>query len=289
MVEQGKRSPTSQPPQTTLAGKTALVTGSTRGIGRATALELARAGANVVINYRGSAEAAHDVQALIEEQGGKAIAIGADVSQSAEIDRLFTTIGETFGAVDILVNNAGLTRDNLLLRISEADWDAVLATNLKSTYLCAKAALRGMLRARWGRIVNVSSIVGIAGNAGQTNYAAAKAGVIALTKSLAQEVGSRGITVNAVAPGFIETEMTAHLPEAQRQRMLDHVALGRAGTPEDVAAVIGFLCTPAAGYVTGQVLVVDGGMGLERSAVRWKQNNWAQCALPDRCWRRLSR
>lgn len=262
MVEQGKRGHASQPPQTTLAGKTALVTGSTRGIGRATALELARSGANVVVNYRGSAEAAHDVQSLIEEQGGKAIAIGADVSQSAEIDRLFATIGETFGAVDILVNNAGLTRDNLLMRISEADWDVVLATNLKSTYLCAKAALRGMLRARWGRIVNVSSIVGIAGNAGQTNYAAAKAGVIALTKSLAQEVGSRGITVNAVAPGFIETEMTANLPEALRQRMLDHVALGRAGTPEDVAAVISFLCTPAAGYVTGQVLVVDGGMGL---------------------------
>lgn len=262
MVEQGQQGRTSQPLQTTLAGKTALVTGSTRGIGRATALELARLGANIVINYRGSAEAAREVQALIEGRGGKAIAIAADVSQSAEVDRLFAAIGETFGAVDMLVNNAGLTRDNLLLRISEADWDAVLATNLKSAYLCAKAALRGMLRARWGRIVNVSSIVGIAGNAGQTNYAAAKAGVIALTKSLAQEVGSRGITVNAVAPGFIETEMTASLPEALRRRMLDHVALGRAGTPEDVAAVISFLCTPAAGYITGQVLVVDGGMGL---------------------------
>lgn len=261
-MEQGERGQMGQSPQTTLAGKTALVTGSTRGIGRATALELARLGANVVVNYRSSAEAAQEVQALIEGQGGKAIAIGADVSQGAEIDQLFTTIAGTFGGVDILVNNAGLTRDNLLMRISEADWDAVLDTNLKSTYLCVKAALRGMLKARWGRIVNVSSIVGITGNAGQANYAAAKAGVIALTRSLAQEVGSRGITVNAVAPGFIETEMTANLPEALRQRMLDHVALGRVGKPEDVAAVIGFLCTPAAGYVTGQVIVVDGGMGL---------------------------
>ncbi|HEY7347677.1 MAG TPA: 3-oxoacyl-[acyl-carrier-protein] reductase [Ktedonobacterales bacterium] len=261
-MEQGKRGSTGQPSPTTLAGKTALVTGGSRGIGRATALELARLGANVVVNYRGNAEAAREVQALIEEQGGKALAIRADVSQSAEIDRLFATIAETFGAVEILVNNAGLTRDNLLMRISEADWDAVLTTNLKSTYLCARAALRGMLKARWGRIVNVSSVVGIAGNAGQANYAAAKAGVIALTKSLAQEVGSRNITVNAVAPGFIETEMTAHLPEALRQRMLDHVALGRVGTPEDVSAVISFLCTPAAGYVTGQVLVIDGGMGL---------------------------
>ena len=251
-----------QPPRSPLAGKIALVTGGSRGIGRATALELARLGARVVINYRGNVEAAHEAQALIEGQGGKALAIGADVSQSAEIERLFARITETFGPVDILVNNAGLTRDNLLMRIGEADWDAVMATNLKSAYLCSKAALRGMLRARWGRIVNVASIVGIIGNAGQANYAAAKAGVIALTKSLAQEVGSRGITVNAVAPGFIETEMTAHLPEALRTRMLEHVALGRLGAPEDVAPLIGFLCLPAAAYITGQVIVVDGGMGL---------------------------
>ena len=261
-MDQGARGSLSQSPRGPLAGKTALVTGSARGIGRATALELARLGAQIVVNYRGSQEAAREVQALIESQGGKALAIGADVSQSAEIERLFARIAETFGTVDILVNNAGLTRDNLLLRISEADWDAVLATNLKSSYLCAKAALRGMLKVRWGRIVNVASIVGITGNAGQANYSAAKAGVIGLTKSLAQEVGSRNITVNAVAPGFIETEMTAHLPDVLRQRMLEHVALGRVGTPEDVARVIAFLCTPAAGYVTGQVLVVDGGMGL---------------------------
>lgn len=261
MTEQGEGSQTGQTPQMVLAGKTALVTGGSRGIGRATALELARLGARVAVNYRGSAEAAHEVQTLIEARGGKAIAVAADVSQSADIDRLFATIAEAFGSVDILVNNAGLTRDNLLIRLSEADWDAVLTTNLKAAYLCAKAALRGMLKARWGRIVNVSSMAGIVGNAGQANYAAAKAGVIALTKSLAQEVGSRGITVNAVAPGLIETEMIAHLPETLRQQMLSHVALGRIGTPEDVAAVISFLCTPAAGYVTGQVVIVDGGMG----------------------------
>ncbi len=260
-MDQGERGQIGQTLPMTLAGKTALVTGGSRGIGRATALELARLGAGVVINYRGSEGAAREAQALIEGQHGKAIAIAADVSQSAEIDRLFARIAEAFGAVDILVNNAGLTRDTLLMRMSEADWDAVLTTNLKSTYLCSKAALRGMLKARWGRIVNVSSLAGLVGNAGQTNYAAAKAGVIALSKSLAQEVGSRGITVNAVAPGLIETEMVAHLSEELRQQILSHVALGRIGTPEDVAAVIGFLCTPAAGYVTGQVLVVDGGMG----------------------------
>lgn len=257
-MEQGERGQVSPTP---LAGKTALITGGSRGIGRATALELARMGANVVVNYRGNAEAANEVQSLIEERGGKAIAVGADVGQSAEIDRLFATATQTFGNVDILVNNAGLTRDTLLMRMSEADWDAVLDTNLKSAFLCAKAALRGMLKARWGRIVNVSSLAGLVGNAGQTNYAAAKAGVIALSKSLAQEVGSRGITVNAVAPGLIETEMVAHLSEELRQQILSHVALGRIGTPEDVAAVICFLCTPAAAYVTGQVLVVDGGMG----------------------------
>lgn len=261
-MEQAERAPAGPSPAGVLAGKTALVTGSSRGIGRATSLELARLGARVVVNYRGSEDAAHEVQQVIEAQGGKAIAVGADVSQSAEIEKLFAVIAERFGSVDILVNNAGQTRDNLLMRISEADWDAVLTTNLKSTYLCSKAALRGMLKARWGRIVNVSSIVGITGNAGQANYSAAKAGVIALTKSLAQEIGSRGITVNAVAPGFIETEMTTHLPEALRSRMLEHVALGRIGTPEDVASVIAFLCTPAAGYITGQTLVVDGGMGL---------------------------
>ena len=261
-MEQGERGFAGQAPLAPLAGKTALVTGSARGIGRATALELARLGAKVVVNYRGSEDAARQTQQLIEQQGGKALAVGADVSQSAEVDRLFVASTRAFGNVDILVNNAGMTRDNLLLRMSEADWDAVLTTNLKSAYLCSKAAVRGMLKARWGRIVNVSSVAGIAGNPGQTNYSAAKAGMIALTKSLAQEVGSRGITVNAVAPGLVETEMTAYLDEAQRKRMLDHVALRRVGTPEDVAGVIAFLCSPAAAYITGQVVVVDGGMGL---------------------------
>ncbi len=260
-MKQGERDPAGGS-AALLAGKTALVTGSTRGIGRAAALELARLGARVVINYRESKEAANEVLQHIEQQGGKALALKADVGKSADVEQLFAELTHTFGGVDILVNNAGLTRDNLLMRITEADWDIVLNTNLKSAYLCSKLAVRSMLKARWGRIINVSSVAGIAGNPGQTNYSAAKAGMIAFTKSLAQEVGSRGITVNAVAPGLVETELIGHLDEAARQRLLDHVALRRIGTPEDIAGVIAFLCTPAADYITGQVLVVDGGMGL---------------------------
>jgi 3-oxoacyl-[acyl-carrier protein] reductase len=261
-MKQGEHDPASGGASAILAGKTALVTGSTRGIGRAAALELARMGARVVINYRESQDAANAVLQQIEQQGGKALALKADVGKSADVEELFARITQTLGGVDILVNNAGLTRDNLLMRVSEADWDMVLNTNLKSAYLCSKAAVRSMLKARWGRIINISSVAGIAGNPGQTNYSAAKAGMIAFTKSLAQEVGSRGITVNAVAPGLIETELIAHLDEAARKRLLDHVALRRIGTPEDIAGVIAFLCTPAADYITGQVLVVDGGMGL---------------------------
>lgn len=261
-MKQGERDPASGGSSANLAGKTALVTGSTRGIGRAAAIGLARMGAQVVINYRESQDAARAVLQQIEQEGGKALALRADVGKSADVEQLFAGIAQAFGGVDILVNNAGLTRDNLLMRVSEADWDIVLNTNLKSAYLCSKAAVRSMLKARWGRIINVSSVAGIAGNPGQTNYAAAKAGMIAFTKSLAQEVGSRGITVNAVAPGLVETELIAHLDEAARKRLLDHVALRRIGTPEDIAGVIAFLCTPAADYITGQVLVVDGGMGL---------------------------
>ncbi len=261
-MKQGERDPASGGASAILKGKTVLVTGSTRGIGRAAAIALARMGAQVVINYRESQDAARVVLQQIEQEGGKALALKADVGKSADVEQLFAGITQAFGGVDILVNNAGLTRDNLLMRISEADWDIVLNTNLKSAYLCSKAAVRGMLKARWGRIINVSSVAGIAGNPGQTNYSAAKAGMIAFTKSLAQEVGSRGITVNAVAPGLVETELIAHLDEAARKRLLDHVALRRIGTPEDIAGVIAFLCTPAADYITGQVLVVDGGMGL---------------------------
>jgi 3-oxoacyl-[acyl-carrier protein] reductase len=243
-----------------LAGRTALVTGSSRGIGRAIALELARRGAQVVVNYRTGAERAQAVQAEIEALGSRALAIGADVSQSSDVDRLFASVGETLGGVDVLVNNAGVTRDTLLLRMDESDWDTVLDTNLKAAFLCTRAALRGMLRARWGRVVNVSSVIALAGNAGQANYAAAKAGLVALTRSLAREVGARGITVNAVAPGFVETDMTAHLTEQARKQLTDRIALDRLGSPEDVAQAVAFLCSPAGAYITGHVLVVDGGL-----------------------------
>ncbi len=245
-----------------LAGKIALVTGSSRGIGRAIALELARRGARVVVNYRTGAEQAEAVRAEIEALGVPALAVAADVSQAAAVQQLFARIGETFGAVDVLVNNAGITRDNLILRMDERDWDAVLDTNLKAAFLCTRVALRGMLRARWGRVVNVSSVIALGGNPGQVNYAAAKAGLVALTRTLAREVGSRGITVNAVAPGFVATDMTAGLPEPARKQLIERVALDRLGTPEDVAQAVAFLCSPAGSYITGHVLVVDGGLSL---------------------------
>jgi 3-oxoacyl-[acyl-carrier protein] reductase len=245
-----------------LAGKTALVTGSSRGIGRAIALELARLGARVVVNYRGAAEQAHAVCAEIEGQGGRAIAVGADVSLAADVDRLFAAAAEALGPVHILVNNAGVTRDNLLLRMGEADWDTVLDTNLKAAFLCTRAALRGMLRERWGRVVNVSSVSALGAIAGQANYAASKAGLIALTRTLAREIGARGITVNAVAPGYVETEMTASLSAQARQQLVDRIALDRLGTAEDVAHAVAFLCSDAAAYITGHVLVVDGGLSL---------------------------
>lgn len=245
-----------------LAGKTALVTGSSRGIGRAIALELARCGARVVVNYRTGAEHAAEVCAAIAALGGQALAVAADVSQAADVERLFTQAESAFGAVEVLVNNAGVTRDNLLPRLGETDWDLVLDTNLKSAYLCSRAALRGMLRARWGRVVNISSVIALGGNAGQANYAAAKAGLVALTRTLAREVGSRGITVNAVAPGFVETEMTARLTEQARKALVDRIALDRLGTPEDVARSVAFLCSPATAYITGHVLVVDGGLSV---------------------------
>jgi 3-oxoacyl-[acyl-carrier protein] reductase len=243
-----------------LAGKTAVVTGGSRGIGRAIALELARRGAQVIVNYRAEAERAAQVCAEIGALGGRAQAVAADIGHSADVERLFTAAADLFGPVEILVNNAGITRDNLLLRLSEDDWDIVLDTNLKAAFLCTRAALRGMLRTRWGRVVNVSSVIALNGNIGQANYAAGKAGLLALTRTLAREVGSRGITVNAVAPGYIETEMTANLTEAARKRLLERIALERLGTPEDVAHAVAYLCSPAASYVTGHTLIVDGGL-----------------------------
>lgn len=243
-----------------LAGRAAVVTGASRGIGRAIAQQLAHLGASVVVNYKTQAAAASQVVAEIAARGGIAEAIEADVARADAVDALFRQALARFGRCDILINNAGVIRDNLLLRLEAADFDTVLDTNLKGAFLCARAALRPMLRQRFGRIVNMSSVVGLHGNAGQTNYAAAKAGLIGLTRSLAKEVGSRQITVNAVAPGFIETDITAHLGEATRAALLERIPLGRLGTAEDVAGLVGFLCTPAAGYITGQVIGIDGGL-----------------------------
>ena len=242
--------------------RAAIVTGGSRGIGRAVCLALAEQGVNVVVNYAGSAAAAEETAALCREKGVEAIAVQASVSDAAQVDALFEKAVETFGRVDILVNNAGITRDNLIVRISEEDFDAVIDTNLKGAFLCCKKAARLMMRQRWGRIVNISSVVGLRGNPGQTNYSASKAGVIGLTKSLAKELSSRNVTVNAVAPGFIDTDMTRVLSEAARTAILSQVPLGTFGQPEDVARTVAFFAGENAGYITGQVLCVDGGMAM---------------------------
>lgn len=243
-------------------GKTAVVTGGSRGIGRAVCLELAKGGANVVLCYAGNEAAAQETVRAIEALGAKALAVRCDVSDAAQADALVKAAVEAFGRIDILVNNAGITRDNLLMRMSEADFDAVIAANLKGTFLCMKAASKLMLKQRYGRIVNLSSVVALRGNAGQVNYAASKAGVIGMTKSLAKELASRGVTVNAVAPGFIETDMTAALSESARAAAQGSIPMGRLGAPEDVARAVAFLAGDEAAYVTGQVLAVDGGMSM---------------------------
>ncbi|WP_296953557.1 3-oxoacyl-[acyl-carrier-protein] reductase [uncultured Dialister sp.] len=240
--------------------KTALVTGASRGIGRAIALKLASVGYTVAVNYAGSHDAAAAVKNEIESSGGKAILLQGDVSKPEDVDRIFKKIKEEFGALDVLVNNAGINRDSLLIRMKEENWDDVISTDLKSDFLTIKAAAMMMMRKKKGSIINISSVVGVTGNAGQANYAAAKAGVIGLTKACAKELAPRHIRVNAVAPGFIETAMTDGIPEKLRDAMIASIPLGRMGQPEDVAKAVCFLASEEASYITGQVLVVDGGM-----------------------------
>jgi 3-oxoacyl-[acyl-carrier protein] reductase len=246
--------------QITLTDRVALVTGGSRGIGRAISLALAAAGATVVVNYRGNAAAADETVAAISAAGGKAIAIQADVANGDDVKRLFSEVTSAYGRLDILVNNAGITRDTLMMRMKDEDWDAVLDTNLKSQFLTTRAAISTMVRARYGRIINITSVVGLMGNAGQANYAAAKAGIIGFTKSVAREIGSRSITVNAVAPGFIDTELTAVLNDDMREALKKQIPLGRLGSPEDVAGVVTFLASDQAAYITGQTFNCDGGM-----------------------------
>jgi 3-oxoacyl-[acyl-carrier protein] reductase len=240
--------------------KIALVTGAGRGIGKAIALELAKNGHAVAVNYNRSAEAAADVVKQIELLGGRALAVKADVSSSSEVQDMFKKISSELGQVEILVCNAGITRDNLLMRMRDEEWNDVISSDLNSVFYCAKEALRPMLKARWGRIIAISSVSGIIGNPGQCNYSAAKAGITGFVKSLAREVGSRGITVNAVAPGYIETDMTSVLSREIQEALIKNIPAGRIGTPEDVARVVAFLASDGTSYIQGQVIAVDGGM-----------------------------
>jgi 3-oxoacyl-[acyl-carrier protein] reductase len=243
-----------------MEGKIAVVTGASRGIGRAVALALADAGAHIVVNYAGNAQAAKDTAKAIEQKGKQAFIYQADVADSEQVAKMMEEVLKVFGKIDILVNNAGITRDNLLMRMKEDEWDQVIATNLKGVYNCIKAVTRPMMKQRFGRIINISSVVGSIGNPGQANYVAAKAGVIGLTKATAKELASRGITVNAVAPGFIETDMTAKLNEEVQSGLLNQIPLQRLGQPDDVAHMVCFLASEKAAYVTGQTIHVDGGM-----------------------------
>ncbi|WP_048602529.1 3-oxoacyl-[acyl-carrier-protein] reductase [Rubeoparvulum massiliense] len=246
-----------------MEGRVALVTGASRGIGRAIALELAKSGCHVAVNYARQLDAANEVVEQIQAMGQQAIAIQGDVSKVDDVNAMVEEVVKEFGRVDILVNNAGITKDNLLIRMKEEEWDSVMAINLKGVFLLSKAVARIMMKQRYGRIINISSVVGTLGNGGQANYAAAKAGVIGLSKSLARELASRGITVNVVAPGFIETDMTAVLSEEMRASLYQQIPLARLGQPEDVAHVVRFLTSDDASYMTGQTLHVDGGMVMQ--------------------------
>ncbi|ANX12251.1 3-oxoacyl-[acyl-carrier-protein] reductase [Fictibacillus arsenicus] len=243
-----------------LNNKSVLITGASRGIGRAIALYFAKNGAKVAVNYSGSEAKANEVVEEIKANGGTAFSIKADISSSEDVTNMVKSVIDEFGSLDVLVNNAGITRDNLLMRMKEEDWDAVINTNLKGVFLTTKAVSRQMMKQRNGRIINIASIVGVSGNAGQANYVAAKAGVIGLTKTTAKELSSRGITVNAIAPGFIETDMTGKLEEGIREDMLRNIPLARFGQPDDIAAAAAFLAGDSSSYITGQTLHVDGGM-----------------------------
>lgn len=245
-----------------LTGKIALVTGASRGIGRQTAITLASYGATVIVNYNGSKEKAEEVVSVIKENGGNAAAYCCNVADYAAVETMMKDIVKEYGALHILVNNAGITRDGLLMKMSEEDYDAVVDTNLKGTFNCIKHISRQMLKQKGGRIINLSSVVGVYGNAGQMNYAASKAGIIGVTKSVAKELGSRGITVNAIAPGFIVTEMTDAMPEEAKKQVTDRIAMKRLGQVEDIAELAAFLASDKAGYITGQVICVDGGMSI---------------------------
>lgn len=245
---------------TLLTDKVAVITGGSRGIGRGIALELAKQGAIVVVNYNSSPDAANEVVSAIEGNGGKALAVQANVADLEQSNNLLKAATDTYDKVDILINNAGITRDNLIMMMKEEDWDAVIDTNLKSAWNCSKVAAKLMMKKRYGRIINITSVSGIAGQGGQSNYSASKAGLIGLTKSLAKELAGRNITVNAVAPGFIDTDMTASLGEDMLKKVDEAVPLGRRGTVEDVAYAVAFLASDQAAYITGQVLSVDGGL-----------------------------
>ena len=243
------------------SNRVALVTGSARGIGQAIAMKLAEVGADVIVNdIEASAETLEKVASDIRNLNRQSLAVTADVSSPEDTARLITTGIEKFGQIDILVNNAGVTRDNLIMRMSDEEWDTVLNIDLKSAFLCTRAVLRYMIKQRWGRIISIASVVGIIGNAGQANYASAKAGIIGLTRSIAKEVGSRGITANAIAPGYIQTKMTEQLDEKQTRELLSHIPVNSLGTPRDVAEAVAFLASEEARYITGHVLNVDGGM-----------------------------
>ncbi len=243
-----------------LDGKVALVTGASRGIGRAVAICLAKSGAKIAVNYAGNQAAAEEVKQIIEQNGGEAILVQADISNAESVDAMVATVMEAFGRIDILVNNAGITRDTLLMRMKEADWNAVIQTNLTGVFYVTKAVSKIMMKQRYGKIVNMSSVVGLMGNAGQANYAAAKAGVIGFTKSMAKELAARNITVNAIAPGFIATDMTAVLSDKVKEDLATKIPMGRLGEADDIASAVLFLVSDSANYITGQTLNVDGGM-----------------------------